>query len=74
MFESLINAYELQTARMILTEYETEIADYDSYLQALQAIYIRSLELNESAEQRIGTELQRQLKVKKTQSSYCKSN
>lgn len=33
--ESLINAYEVQTATAVLTDRQTEIADYNAHIQAL---------------------------------------
>ena len=53
---SLISAYEVQTAKAILLDRETEIKDYETHLQALQQAFLYSLELNENAEQRIRQE------------------
>ena len=33
--DSLISAYEVQNARAILTERQTDIADYDTHIQAI---------------------------------------
>ena len=54
--DSLISAYEVQNARAILTERQTDIADYDTHIQAIQSAFLRSLEINENAEKRIKTE------------------
>jgi len=53
---ALLNAYEVQNAKAILTDRETDIADYDTHIQAIQSAFLRSLELNENAEKRIKTE------------------
>lgn len=62
--DSLISAYEVQNARAILVDRQTDIADYDTHIQALQNAFLRSLELNENAEQRIRAEFQNMLKSK----------
>ena len=54
--ESLINAYEVQTATAVLTDRQAEITDYSSHIQALQSAFLRSLEFAENAEQRIRSE------------------
>ena len=51
--ESLINAYEIQSATAVLVDRQADISDYSSHIQALQSAFIHSLELNESAESRI---------------------
>ena len=53
---ALLNAYEVQNARAVLTDRQTDIADYDTHIQAIQSAFLRSLELNENAEKRIKTE------------------
>lgn len=62
--ESMISAYEVQSARAILTDRQTDIADYDSHIQALQKAFLRSVELSENTESRIRQEFQRQLAEK----------
>ena len=53
---ALINAYEVQNARAVLTDRKTDISDYDTHIQAIQSAFLRSLEINENAEKRIKTE------------------
>ena len=53
---ALLNAYEVQNARAVLTDRQTDIADYDTHIQAIQSAFLRSLEINENAEKRIKTE------------------
>ena len=53
---ALLNAYEVQNAKATLTDRQTDIADYDTHIQAIQSAFLRSLELNENAEKRIKTE------------------
>ena len=53
---ALLNAYEVQNARAVLTDRQTDIADYDTHIQAIQSAFLRSLEINENAEKRIRTE------------------
>ena len=62
--DSLISAYEVQNARAILTERQTDIADYDTHIQAIQSAFLRSLEINENAEQRIRAEFNNLLSEK----------
>lgn len=62
--ESLINAYEVQTATMVLTDRQTEITDYNAHIQALQSAFLNCLEVTENTEQRIRTEFKRQLTSK----------
>ncbi len=62
--DALINAYEVQQAKAVLSDRQTDINDYDTHLQALQSAFLRSLELNENAEKRIRQEFQRQLESK----------
>lgn len=61
---ALISAYEVQQAKAVLTERQTDVSDYDTHLQALQRAFLHSLELNENAESRIRQEFQRQLESK----------
>ena len=53
--DSLITAYEVQNAKAVLADRKTEISDYDMHIQAIQGAFLRSLELNENAEQRVQT-------------------
>ena len=62
--DSLINAYEVQNAKAILVDRQTDIADYDMHIQALQSAFLRSLELNENAERRIRAEFKSLLSSK----------
>ena len=63
-FEALITAYEMQNAKVVLSNRQTEIEDYDVHLHALQKAFLQSLELNHNAEDRIRTEFARQLDTK----------
>ena len=54
--DSLIATYEMQNAKSVLMDRKTEIADLDTHIQAIQSAFLRSLELNENAEQRVRTE------------------
>ena len=53
---ALLNAYEVQNAKATLKDRQTDIADYDTHIQAIQSAFLRSLEINENAEKRIRTE------------------
>ena len=55
--DSLITTYEMQNAKSVLVDRKTEIAEFDTNIQAIQSAFLRSLELNENAEQRVKTEL-----------------
>ena len=68
---ALINAYEIQNAKSVLSTRQTELEDYDVHLQALQRAFLQSLELNTNAEERIRNEFARQLDTKdKTIADY----
>lgn len=54
--DALIRAYEVQMAKAVIVDRKTELADLDTHLQSLQSAFLRSLELNENAEQRIRAE------------------
>jgi hypothetical protein len=41
--ETLINAYELQKSKGVLTEVKTDIEDFDSHLNSLQKGYLHVL-------------------------------
>ena len=84
---SMISAWEIQKARAVITERTAEISNYDAHLQAIQAAFLHSLELNENAEGRIRQEfksmldskdktiadLQRQLEQAKTEARDAES-
>ena len=55
--DSLIATYEMQNAKSMLMDRKTEIAEFDTHIQAIQSAFLRSLELNKNAEQRVRTEL-----------------
>ena len=61
---SLISAWELQQARAVITDRSAEISDYNSHLQAIQAAFLHSLEMNENAESRIRQEFRSMLDSK----------
>ena len=62
--DSLITTYEMQNAKSVLVDRKTEIAEFDTHIQAIQSAFLRSLELNENAEQRVKTEFNSQLSSK----------
>ena len=62
--DSLITTYEMQNAKSVLMDRKTEIAEFDTHIQAIQSAFLRSLELNENAEQRVRTEFNSQLSSK----------
>ncbi len=47
---ALLNAYEVQNARAVFTDRQTDIADYDTHIQAIQSAFLRSLEIKECRE------------------------
>lgn len=61
---AMINAYEVQNAKATIVDRQTDIADYDTHIQAIQSAFLRSLELNENAEQRIRVEFRNLLDSK----------
>jgi chromosome segregation ATPase len=65
--ETLINAYELQKSKAVLTDVKTDIEDFDSHLNSIQKGYLHVLELNQNAEHRIKLEFQQQLESKDKQ-------
>ncbi len=65
--ESLINAYEIQQSKAVLTDVKTDIEDFDSHLNSIQKGYLHILELNQNAEHRIRGEFQQQLESKDKQ-------
>jgi chromosome segregation ATPase len=62
--ESLIGAWEMQNAKAVLSNMETDITDFESNLKAVQSAFLHVLELNHNAEKRIRTEFSAQLKSK----------
>ena len=62
--ESLIAAYETQNAAAVISDRQTDIADYNNHIQALQAAFLHSLEITENTESRIRAEFQQQLESK----------
>ncbi len=61
---AMISAYEVQQAKTVITERQTDINDYDTHLQALQRAFLHALEVNENAENRIRQEFQNLLDSK----------
>lgn len=62
--ESLIQAYELQNAKAVLTTRQTDVEDFDSHLQAIQSAFLHSLEIAENADERVRLEFQKSLESK----------
>ncbi|MDE6834963.1 MAG: hypothetical protein K2J39_12075 [Ruminococcus sp.] len=62
--ESLLNAYEMQNAKDVLTERKTDIEDFDTHLQAISSAFLHSLEITENTTERVKAEFQRQLESK----------
>lgn len=62
--DALIATYEMQQAKTVITERQTDVSDFDAHLQALQKSFLHSLELTENTEDRIRQEFQRQLDSK----------
>ncbi len=62
--ESLLNAYEMQNAKDVLTERKTDIEDFDTHLQAISSAFLHSLEITENTTERVRAEFQRQLESK----------
>ncbi|MDE6834956.1 MAG: hypothetical protein K2J39_12040 [Ruminococcus sp.] len=59
--ESLLNAYEMQTAKDILKDRRTDIEDFDTHLQAISRAFLHSLEVTVNTTERVRAEFQRQL-------------
>lgn len=49
----LIDLYEIEQAKITISERKTEIEDFENHLQALSEIYRISLQLNQDAEERV---------------------
>lgn len=62
--ESLIQAYEIQNAKAVLTTRQTDVEDFDTHLQAIQSAFLHSLEIAENAEERIRLEFKSSLESK----------
>lgn len=62
--ESLLNAYEMQNAKDVLTDRRTDIEDFDTHLQAISSAFLHSLEITENTTERVRAEFQRQLESK----------
>lgn len=61
--EALINAYELQSAKNGIPDRATEIAEYDTHLQAIQRCYLHALDVAQDAESRIQDEFRHKLET-----------
>lgn len=61
--EALINAYELQSAKNGIPDRATEIAEYDTHLQAIQRCYLHALDVAQDAESRIRDEFRHKLET-----------
>ena len=61
LFSSLINAFELDQAKMILRDREKEIAAFETTAKTLVSMFIHSLEVNQSMEEKIRTEFRVEL-------------
>ena len=62
--ESLLNAYEMQNAKDVLTERRTDIEDFDTHLQAISSAFLHSLEITENTTERVKAEFQSRLTSK----------
>lgn len=62
--ESLLNAYEMQTAKDTLTVRRTDIEDFDVHLQAISSAFLHSLEVTENTTERVRAEFQNKLESK----------
>lgn len=62
--ESLLNAYEMQTAKDTLTVRRTDIEDFDIHLQAISSAFLHSLEITENTTERVRAEFQSRLESK----------
>lgn len=62
--ESLLNAYEMQNAKDVLTERKTDIEDFDTHLQAISSAFLHSLEITENTTERVRAEFQSRLESK----------
>ncbi len=62
--ESLLNAYEMQTAKDTLAVRRTDIEDFDIHLQAISSAFLHSLEITENTTERVRAEFQSRLESK----------
>ncbi|MDE6036366.1 MAG: hypothetical protein K2G36_10740 [Ruminococcus sp.] len=62
--DALISTYEMQQAKTMITERQTDIDNFDAHLQALQKSFLHSLEITEDTTERVRAEFQRQLESK----------
>ncbi len=62
--ESLLNAYEMQTAKDTLAVRRTDIDDFDIHLQAISSAFLHSLEIAENTTERVRAEFQSRLESK----------
>ena len=61
---ALVSAWEIQQARTVLTDRETEVVDFSSLLQKIQDAYLHSLEITENTQSRVRDEFRSQLDSK----------
>lgn len=52
-FDSLINTYELETAKGLLGDRKKEVEEFRNHAQRLIAIYLNALEINKNTEEKI---------------------
>lgn len=50
--EALLNTWDVQAAKGMVPERAADVADFDAHVQGIQAAFLRSLELAQSAESR----------------------
>lgn len=62
--ESLLNAYEMQNAKDVLTDRRTDIEDFDTHLQAISSAFLHSLEITQNTTERVRAEFQSRLESK----------
>lgn len=59
--EALLNTWDVQAAKGMVPERAADVADFDAHVQGIQAAFLRSLELAQSAESRARVSYQAQL-------------
>lgn len=79
LFASLINAFELNQAKLILRDREKEIEAFETTVKTLVSMFVHSLEVNQSIEEKIRTELRVELDastqtINNLHDQLCKSN
>ena len=62
--ESLINAYEMQTAKAVMTDSKTDIENFDTHLQAISSAYLHALEITANTTERVRGEFKAKLESK----------